>query len=70
MKIFAEAGSDERKLLEPVNLLRLKLVLAIDDPDINLEAILVLQQFLDAIIQFQERTDQHQPFGSALDQFF
>jgi len=70
MEVFTEAGADERKLHEPVYFLRLKFVLAIDDANINLEAVFVLQQFFEPIIQLKERTNQNQALGSTLDHFF
>lgn len=70
MEVLAKAGADIGELLEPADLFRLKLTFAIDDPHIDLEAVLVGQQLLDPVIELEEGTDQDQSFLGVLDQLF
>lgn len=58
MEIFAKAGADIGELLEPADLFRLEFALAIDDPHIDLEPVLVGQQLLDPVIEFEKGADQ------------
>lgn len=70
MEVLAKAGADIGELLEPADLFRLKLTFAIDDPYIDLEAVLVGQQLLDPVIELEEGADQDQSLLGVLDQFF
>ena len=44
--------------------------LPLDDAHIDLQAVLVLQQFFDAVVQLEKRADQNQPVFRAFDEFF
>lgn len=70
MQVFAKAGADIALCLEPFNFLRLQLALAVDDAHVDLQAVLVLQQFFHAVVELEKGADQHQPVLGALDEFF
>ena len=70
MQVFAKAGADIALRFEPFNFLRLQLAFAVDDAHIDLQAVFVLQQFFDAVVQLEKRADQNQPVFRAFDEFF
>jgi hypothetical protein len=48
----------------------LQFILAVDDPHVDLEAVFVLKQFLDAVVELQKGTDENQPILGGFDEFF
>lgn len=70
VQVLAKAGADIALRLEPFNFLGLQLALAIDDAHIDLEPVLVFQQFLDAVVELEKGADQNQPVFGAFDEFF
>ena len=70
VQVAAEAGADVGQAAQPFDLLWLQLALAVDDAHIDLQAVLVRQKLLHAVIEFEEGADQDQAVGGAFDQFF
>ncbi len=70
MEVFAKAGADIGELFEPADLFRLQLAFAIDDPHIDLEAVLVGEQLLDPVVELEEGADQDQTLFGIFDKFF
>lgn len=70
MQVLAEAGADVGLLAQPADLGRLQFALAIDHAHVDLEAVLVGQEFFDPVVDLQVRTDQDQPVLCVLDQLF
>jgi hypothetical protein len=69
MQVFAEAGADVGEAAKPLNLLRLQLAFAVNDAHVDLEPVLVRQQFLHAVIELEKWADQYEAVGCALDHF-
>ena len=67
MEVFAKAGADIGELFEPADLFRLQLAFAIDDPHIDLEAVLVGEQLLDPVVELEEGADQDQTLFGIFD---
>ena len=60
MQVLAEAGADVGQAAQPFNLLRLQLAFAIDDTDVDFQAVFIGQQFLHSVVELEERADQDQ----------
>lgn len=70
VQVLAKARADVALRLEPFNFLGLQLAFAIDDAHVDLEPVLVFQQFLDAVVELEKGADQNQPVFGAFDEFF
>lgn len=70
MQVFAKAGADIVLRLEPFDFLRLKIAFVVDDTHITLQAVFVLQQFFDTVIELEKGADKYQPVLGTFDQFF
>jgi len=66
MQVLAEAGAYVGQAAQPFDLLRLQLAFAIDDPDIDLQAVLIGQQFLHPVVELEEGADQNQAIRRTL----
>ena len=60
MQVFAEAFADIRQAAQPFNFLRLQLALTVNNTDVNFQPVLVGQQFLHSVVEFEKRADQDQ----------
>ena len=60
MQVFAEAGADVGQATQPFNFLRLQLALAVHDAHIDLPLVLVGQQLIHTVVEFEKRTDKNQ----------
>ena len=58
MQVLAEAGADVGQVAQPFGFLRLQLAFAIDDANVDFQPVLVRQQFLHPVVQFEEGADQ------------
>jgi len=70
MQVFAEAGADIRQLAQPADLHGLQLTFPVNHAHIDLQPVLVGQQFLHPVVELQVRTDQDQTILGVLDQLF
>ena len=54
MQIFAKAGADVGEAAQPFNFLRLQFAFTLHDAHVDLQSVLVCQQFFHAVVALEE----------------
>jgi hypothetical protein len=61
VEVSAKVGADGSEGTQPVNLLRLELVFAVDEADIDFESVAIFEELLDPVVQLEKGAEEDKP---------